>query len=136
MGSQLNAHTPTKIFGSCKNKHGRTSRASSLMHAFISMLPHRHTQTKDMVLRDFRSSLACCCRERRRSLTMAAAAFSSTKLSRQSSSLSLAGMSFARTIKRAPSMLSLCVALVMMLTNCSSCGALCTMKCEMRARAL
>jgi hypothetical protein len=31
---------------------------------------------------------------------------------------------------------SLCVAVIMMLTNCSSCGALCTMKCEMRARAL
>ncbi len=67
------AHTHKK-FRELPNKHGRTSRASSLMHAFISMLPRTHTQTKDMVLSDFRPSLAGFCRERRRSLTMAAAA--------------------------------------------------------------
>jgi hypothetical protein len=115
MASQLNARTHPQQISGVANKHGRTSRASSLMHAFISMLPraHTHTRTKDMVLSDFRPSLACCCRERRWSIWLAAVA-SPPQSSRDNLSLSLslslsrAGMSFARIIKRVPSMLSLC----------------------------
>jgi hypothetical protein len=128
------AHTHKK-FRELPNKHGRTSRASSLMHDFISMLPRTHTQTKDMVLIDFRPSLAGFCRERRRSLTMAASCFSSSKLSRQSRFLSFSRDCRLPEQSRELRVCSLLVAVVMMLTNCSSCGALCTMKCEMRARA-
>lgn len=105
------------------------------MHAFISMLPRMHTQTKDMVLRHFRPSFAGCCRERRRSLTMAAAAASPPQSSRDYLAPSLARQCRLPEQSRELRVCSLSVVVVMMLTNCSSCGALCTMKCEMRARS-